>query len=111
LIKECRLNELEEFMMLNPNLPINTTDHAGNSFLIVASQCGFLEGVHLLLRKGANPNQTNVHINPLTKFDGDTALHRALAFNHYNVADCLVSNGAFSNIKNNKGLNPWAFTV
>ncbi|CAK91637.1 unnamed protein product (macronuclear) [Paramecium tetraurelia] len=100
LIEEQKLAELEELFANNPNLPINERLKDGNTYLIIAAQTGNVDIVELLLRKGSFVNMQNN--------DGDTALHKAIAYNYFNIADILISQGA-SNLRNNEGLTPWQF--
>ncbi|CAD8112870.1 unnamed protein product [Paramecium primaurelia] len=100
LIEEQKLSELEEVFANNPNLPINEKLKDGNTFLIVAAQTGNVEIVELLLHKGAFVNVQNNY--------GDTALHKAIAYNYFNIADILISQGA-QNLRNDDGLTPWQF--
>ncbi|CAD8156107.1 unnamed protein product [Paramecium octaurelia] len=98
LIEEQKLPELEEEFTNNPNLMINERFKGNNTYLIVAAQTGNIEIVEFLLRKGA---QVNLQNN-----DGDTALHKAISYQFYNVADLLIAQGA-QNLRNYDGLSPW----
>ncbi|CAK76124.1 unnamed protein product (macronuclear) [Paramecium tetraurelia] len=98
LIEEQKLAEIEEEFTNNPNLMINERFKGNNTYLIMAAQTGNIEIVEFLLRKGA---QVNLQNN-----DGDTALHKAIAYQFYKVADLLIAQGA-QNIRNCDGLSPW----
>ncbi|CAD8165370.1 unnamed protein product [Paramecium pentaurelia] len=100
LIEEQKLSELEELFVNNPNLSINQRLKDGNTYLIIAAQTGNVEIVELLLNKGSFVNVQNN--------DGDTALHKAIAYNYFNIADILISQGAL-NLRNKEGFTPWQF--
>ncbi|CAD8121969.1 unnamed protein product [Paramecium sonneborni] len=100
LIEEQKLSELEEVFANNPNLPINERLIDGNTYLIFAAQTGNVEIVELLLHKGAFVNVQNNN--------GDTALHKSIAYSFFNIADILISQGAQS-LRNHDGLTPWQF--
>ncbi|CAD8126568.1 unnamed protein product [Paramecium sonneborni] len=98
LIEEQKLCELEEVFSNNPNQAINERLKENNTYLILAAQTGNIEIVQFLLHRGA---QINLQNN-----DGDTALHKAIAYHFYNVADILIAQGA-QNLRNCQGLTPW----
>ncbi|CAK81176.1 unnamed protein product (macronuclear) [Paramecium tetraurelia] len=100
LIEEQKLSELEEVFVNNPNLPINQKLKDGDTFLIVAAHTGNVDIVELLLRKGSAVNLQNNY--------GDTALHKAIAYSYFNIADILISQGA-QNLRNHDGFTPWQF--
>ncbi len=66
-----------------------------NTFLIHASQQGFLDLVKYLIKHGADPNMQNKY--------GCTALHYAVRYNFEEIIKYLIKYGANPYIKNNKG--------
>ncbi|CAD8066725.1 unnamed protein product [Paramecium primaurelia] len=98
LIEEQKLSELKEEFSNNPNLSINEFLKGNNTYLILAAQTGNIEIVEFLLSKGAKVNLQNIN--------GDTALHKAIAYQFYNVADLLIAQGA-QNLLNCNGMSPW----
>ena len=89
------------FQKFNPG--INERDENGNSFLNLAVQCCCREIIMFLINKGADINSQNKKLN--------TALHYALSFQEYDIADLLLKYGADENIKNINGLTPWQCLV
>ena len=89
------------FQKFNPG--INERDEKGNSFLNLAVQCCCREIIMFLINKGADINSQNKKLN--------TALHYALSYQEYDIADLLLRYGADENIKNINGLTPWQCLV
>ena len=54
---------MEELFLSHPNIHIDSKDEFGNTYLIMASKCGNIDLVDILLSKGANLNLTNVNLN------------------------------------------------
>ncbi|CAK63668.1 unnamed protein product (macronuclear) [Paramecium tetraurelia] len=82
-----------------PEAQLDTPLQNGNTFLILAAQCGCSEIVHELIKRGADINIQND--------DGNTAVHLALAYGHYKIADLLMEAGGSTHIINRKGQNAW----
>ena len=89
------------FQKFNPG--INERDEKGNSFLNLAVQCCCREIIMFLINNGADINSQNKKLN--------TALHYALSYQEYDIADLLLRYGADENIKNINGLTPWQCLV
>eukprot|EP01016_Furgasonia_blochmanni_P025956 TRINITY_DN27727_c0_g1_i1.p1 TRINITY_DN27727_c0_g1~~TRINITY_DN27727_c0_g1_i1.p1 ORF type:complete len:168 (-),score=34.95 TRINITY_DN27727_c0_g1_i1:466-930(-) len=98
-IKENRASELKEFFNVYHPSYVNTSDPNGDSLLMIASKNGNIDIVTILLTKGADPNLLN-HNN-------ETALHFALGFGHFAVADTLINAGIAQNVRNNQGKTAW----
>ncbi|KAM3139950.1 hypothetical protein pb186bvf_007981 [Paramecium bursaria] len=99
LIKESKFSELLEFLNNNPNIFINERCDDGNTYLIIAAQTGDCDIVEILLHKGSQVNLTN--------YQGESALHKAIAYNNFDCADLLIRNGAIQTIRNHQGQTPW----
>ncbi|CAK73970.1 unnamed protein product (macronuclear) [Paramecium tetraurelia] len=82
-----------------PETQLDTPLQNGNTFLIMAAQCGCIEIVHELIKRGADIDIQND--------DGNTAVHLALAYGHYKIADLLMESGGSTHILNRKGQNAW----
>ncbi|CAD8186333.1 unnamed protein product [Paramecium octaurelia] len=96
-------NNFVEFMdniQLIPEMQIDAPLQDGNTFLILAAQCGCREIVHELVKRGADINIQND--------DGNTAVHLALAHGHYKIADMLMESGGSTHIFNKHGQNAWS---
>ena len=80
---------------------INSIDLYSNNdtLLIKATKENSKVIVQYLLDKGADPNKRNIY--------GNTAMHYALSYKYYIIADILRKNGAREDIENVKGLIPW----
>ena len=80
---------------------INSIDSYSNNdtLLIKATKENSKVIVQYLLDKGADPNKRNIY--------GNTAMHYALSYKYYIIADILRKNGAREDIENVKGLIPW----
>ena len=80
---------------------LDTPDHFynGDTLLIKATKNNCKIIVKYLLEKGANPNIKNDF--------GNTAMHYALSYKYFNIADILRKNGGREDIENKKGLIPW----
>ena len=74
-------------------------DNNGDSLLIIATKENLINLVKYFLEKGADPNLTNNF--------GNTAMHYAISFKYFDIADVLKKNGAREDITNLKGLIPW----
>ncbi|CAD8079315.1 unnamed protein product [Paramecium primaurelia] len=96
-------NNFIEFMdniQFIPEMQIDVPLQDGNTFLILAAQCGCKEIVHELVKRGADINIQND--------DGNTAVHLALAHGHYKIADMLMEAGGSTHIFNKHGQNAWS---
>lgn len=98
LIKE---NNFREFKDISDKYRVNTEsrDKEGNTFLIFAVECGFLDFVKWLIQKGANIDAQNLQ--------GNTPLHLAMIFQNYDIIDYLLRNGANERLLNDQNLTPW----
>jgi ankyrin repeat protein len=77
---------------------VNQRGIFGNTPLAVASGWGDLEAVRLLIGAGAD---VNAKVE-----DNDTALHRAVSFQHKDVIELLLSSGASTVELNVDGMSP-----
>ena len=98
LIKE---NNFREFKDITDKYRVNTEsrDKEGNTFLIFAVECGFIDFVKWLVQKGANIDAQNLK--------GNTSLHLAMIFQNYEIIDYLLRNGANERLLNDQNLTPW----
>ena len=80
---------------------INLTDpcNQNDTLLIVATREKSINLIKYFLEKGADPNITNDY--------GNTAMHYAISFKYFEIADILRKNGAREDIANLRGLIPW----
>ena len=81
------------------DINITDNDNNGDSLLIIATKENLINVVKYFLEKGADPNLTNNF--------GNTAMHYAISFKYFDIADLLKKNGAREDITNYKGLIPW----
>ncbi|CAD8170903.1 unnamed protein product [Paramecium pentaurelia] len=98
-IKDHKYTEFIDNIQFIPETQLETPIQNGNTFLILAAQCGCIEIVHELIKRGADINIQND--------DGNTAVHLALAYGHYKIADLLIESGGSTHIINRKGQNAW----
>ena len=98
LIKE---NNFREFKDITDKYRVNTEsrDKEGNTFLIFAVECEFIDFVKWLVQKGANIDAQNLK--------GNTSLHLAMIFQNYEIIDYLLRNGANERLLNDQNLTPW----
>ena len=80
---------------------LNSVDkyHNNDTLLIKATKEKSKGIVKYLLEKGVNPDICNEF--------GNTAIHYALSYKYFEIADILRKNGANENIENKKGLISW----
>mmetsp|Transcript_33769 Transcript_33769/g.43345 ORF Transcript_33769/g.43345 Transcript_33769/m.43345 type:complete len:1809 (+) Transcript_33769:177-5603(+) len=77
-------------------MPIDYTDDAGNTLLLLAVQNNNKRVVKLALRRGANMKHQNVN--------GQTVLHYAFRYGFQDLAQYLLEKGADDSIRNAEGL-------
>ena len=80
---------------------INITDpcNQNDTLLIIATRENSINLIRYFLEKGADPNITNDY--------GNTAMHYAISYKYFDIADVLRKNGAREDIANFRGLIPW----
>ena len=80
---------------------INSTDEKnhGDNLLIIAVKEDAQNIVKYLISKGIDLNYRNNF--------GNTAMHFAISYKNFEIADLLKKSGAREEIENNKGLIPW----
>ena len=100
LIRENNFREFKEIQE-RYHVSLESLNKNKDTFLIYATQCGYENFVQFLIDKGANLNTQNEQLN--------TALHYALNFKKYNIADLLLKAGASEIIVNKYNLTPWEF--
>lgn len=98
LIKENNFKEFKEIIE-KYRVGLESRDKYGNTFLIFAVQCSFIEIIKYLIHKGADINARNLDLN--------TPLHVALIFKNFEIVDLLIKNGANEQAINIHGLSPW----
>lgn len=119
-------------MLLDEGVPVNSKDENGNTMLTVAAQNGLKRISKLLLRRGANMDETvraalprvpcayvwrrhtrstDVYRPCLARSNGcvqnlrgNTALHYAFAYKFQELGDYLLAKGADDGIVNAEGL-------
>ncbi|CAD8092367.1 unnamed protein product [Paramecium sonneborni] len=99
-IYDYNFTEFIDNIQLIPEMQIDVPLQNGNTYLILAAQCGCKEIVYELIKRGADINIQNN--------DGNTAVHLALAYGHYQIADMLIQAGGNTHILNKEGLNAWS---
>jgi hypothetical protein len=82
--------------MLDEGVDVNCADDNGNTPLLVAAQQGLKKIAKLLLRRGANLNQTNLA--------GNTVLHYCFAYSFEELGDYFITKGADDSVANAEGL-------
>ncbi|CAK93075.1 unnamed protein product (macronuclear) [Paramecium tetraurelia] len=95
-------NNYQEFLENFKQLPEMYTDYRfqnNETFLTLATQSGNKDIVKELIKRGADINIQND--------DGNTPLHLAIAYSHFDIADMLMFSGASSHILNKQGRNAW----
>ena len=111
-------------ILLDEGVPVNSKDENGNTMLIVAAQNGLKRVSKLLLRRGANMDETvsaalvvvkraraATHVRIMDdhrcawqNLRGNTALHYAFAYKFQELGDYLLAKGADDGIVNAEGL-------
>lgn len=96
LLHKTVISDSEVFSKLvSSGVAVNTVGERGLSVLMLASLCGNMERVQILLAHGAN-----VH---LTDDDGWTALHHAFRSGLVSIVKLLIKAGADVDAQDNKG--------
>lgn len=94
----CKHPKCAEILLVagtNPKTPCDS----GDTVLHTAASVGCLVSVGLLIKY--DPSLVNIQ-----NIDGDTALHRAAIYKHFEIIDYLISKGADKTIKNNDDMIP-----
>ncbi|CAD8049196.1 unnamed protein product [Paramecium primaurelia] len=99
MIEHNLLDELIDYLRQNPNFSLNSRNAIGKPLIMIAAQSGNKELVQYMINQ-------NVLLN-VKDLDGNTALHYAVAYGYYDIADLLLLNGANPYIKNRNDQNPW----
>ncbi|CAD8055687.1 unnamed protein product [Paramecium sonneborni] len=99
MIEHNLFDELIDFLRQHPNFSLNSRNIEGKPFIMLAAQSGNVELVQYMINQ-------NVHVN-VKDLDGNTALHYAITFGYYQIADLLLQNGANPYSKNRNNQNPW----
>lgn len=101
----CRLGDVKElkFQLRNSRLLAHTPDQNGLTPLHIASLCGHLELMNILLRYRANPNAQDS--------TGMTPLHAAAMAGHLIAVEVLIHSGAEVDCRNNRGNTPLFLAV
>ncbi|CAD8082345.1 unnamed protein product [Paramecium sonneborni] len=101
LIYDNDFQEFYEHLQQVPSMYIDRRLENNDTLLTLASKSGCKEMIKELVKKGADINIQN-------QDDGNTAVHLALSYGHYKIADILIGAGANTNILNNIGKNAWS---
>ncbi|CAD8093251.1 unnamed protein product [Paramecium sonneborni] len=101
LIYDNDFQEFYEHLQQVPSMYIDRRIKNNDTLLTLASKSGCKEMIKELIKKGADINIQN-------QDDGNTAVHLALSYGHYKIADILIGAGANTNILNNIGKNAWS---
>ncbi|CAD8162916.1 unnamed protein product [Paramecium octaurelia] len=101
LIYDNDFQEFSEHLQQVPQMYIDRRLENNDTLLILASKSGCKDMVKELVKMGADINIQN-------QDDGNTAVHVALSYGHYKIADILIRAGANTNILNNIGKNAWS---
>ncbi|CAK88919.1 unnamed protein product (macronuclear) [Paramecium tetraurelia] len=101
LIYDNDFQEFSEHLQQVPQMYIDRRLENNDTLLILASKSGCKDMVKELIKMGADINIQN-------QDDGNTAVHVALSYGHYKIADILIRAGANTNILNNIGKNAWS---
>jgi ankyrin repeat protein len=91
--KRGQIPQMEEFLEMK--VPVNGTDHLGQTALHWAASGGHDEAIEWLISQGAT-------IDAQAK-DGDTALHKAAWRGHPSACSVLIAKGINRKIKNHEG--------
>jgi len=91
--KRGQIPQMEEFLAMK--VPVNGTDHLGQTALHWSASCGYDESSEWLVSQGANVDATSK--------DGDTPLHKASWRGHPSACSVLIAKGANRKIKNAEG--------
>jgi hypothetical protein len=96
-VRHGKYEELED-VITSPDytMDIDHKDRSGNTLLLCAAQNGNKRIIKLMLRRGANINESNV--------GGNTALHYCYAYKFESLATYLMSKGADDSMVNAVGL-------
>jgi ankyrin repeat protein len=98
----ARSGETEALLqMLRAGLPVNLSDHKGNTLLMLAAYHGHKDTVSLLVKYGADVDRRN---------DRNQTPLGGVAFKGFtDVAQLLVAHGADLNADNGNGMTPLLF--
>ncbi|CAD8171378.1 unnamed protein product [Paramecium octaurelia] len=100
LIYDNDVQEFLEHIQQVPSMYLDKRLENNDTLLTLASKSGCKDIVKELVKKGADINIQND--------DGNTAVHLALSYGHYKIADILIGAGANTNILNKIGKNAWS---
>lgn len=89
--------------MLDAGLPINLSDHKGNSLLMLASYNGHVDTARMLLGRGADVDRRNDH--------GQTPLGGVAFKGQVDLVELLLQHGADVNANNGMGMTPVMFAA
>ncbi|CAD8152137.1 unnamed protein product [Paramecium pentaurelia] len=92
-------DELIDYLKKNPNFSLNSRNAQGKTLIMIAAQSGNKELVQYMINQ-------NVLLN-VKDLEGNTALHYAIVYGYYDIADLLLLNGANQQIKNRNESNSW----
>ncbi|KAL3312751.1 Ankyrin-2 [Cichlidogyrus casuarinus] len=130
-VRERNFNEVKEWID-NPSTDLDVGDEHGFSLLHWAAREGCSEIAEMLLRQGARVNVTNAGLDTplhlaaahghfklvkllyeysIQSVDigneyGNTPLHYACFWGHVDIADYLMENGAYAEMRNEDGKSP-----
>ena len=94
VLQGCSIEVLQT--IIDHGAQVNATNKNGQTALMMASDCGYLNGINMLLRAGADPNVINVN--------GSTCLHFASCHgSSKEVLQTIIDHGVNVNATNKKG--------
>ena len=90
-------------LLLSAGADPSAQDNEGSTALMIASRCGYKEGVSVLLNAGANVNIQNIF--------GATALHEAAKNGFLAISELLLASGAQSSLIDSTGMTPLDYAL
>ena len=99
----CTMDPSIPVLLLSAGADPSAQDNEGYTALMIASRCGYKEGVSVLLNAGANVNIQNIF--------GATALHEAAKNGFLAISELLLASGAQSSLIDSIGMTPLDYAL
>ena len=99
----CTLDPSIPVLLLSAGADPSDQNNEGSTALMIASHCGYKEGVSVLLNAGANVNIQNIF--------GATALHGAAKYGSLAISELLLASGAQSSLIDSAGMTPLDYAL